>query len=209
MNTIARSLLCAGAVAAAFVINPLRATVHIGQTAPDFTLTDLEGKKHRLSDYKGRIVVLEWVNPGCPFVKKHYESGNMPATQKSATADGAVWLTINSGVAGAFRDSDVANVTSWAGTHGAKYTAYLGDPGGQVGRLYGAKVTPHLYVIKPDGTLGYYGAIDSIASVKPADIPRATNYVKAAIAAIKAGQPVASPITKPYGCAVKYSSRDT
>lgn len=180
------------------------ATAEVGQAAPDFTLTDINGATHKLSDYKGRTVVLEWVNPECPFVVKHYESGNMPATQKVATADGVVWLSINSGHAGAQGDFDAAQVAAWAKATGAAPTAYFRDQDGAVGRQYGAKTTPHMFVITADGTLVYDGAIDSIRSSKQSDIAKAENYVNTALAAVKAGRPVVKPNTQPYGCSVKY-----
>lgn len=179
----------------------------VGQPAPDFTLTDIEGKTHTLSAYQGRTVVLEWVNPECPIVVKHYEkSGNIPATQQAAVADGAVWLTINSGHEGAQGDYEAAEVAAWSQKNDAAFTAYLRDRSGQVGRLYDARQTPTLFIINPEGILVYAGGIDSISSGNPADIPRATNYVKAAFADLKAGKPVAKPVTRAYGCNVKYKN---
>ncbi len=198
------SFLLAAALTVAFVSNISRAAVEIGQPAPDFTLTDIQGQTHKLSEFMGKTVVLEWVNPECPFVKKHYESGNMPSTQKAATADGVVWLTINSGNARAQGDFDAAKVASWSKQTGAAPTAYFRDQDGKVGRLYGAKTTPHLYVITKEGTLVYNGAIDSIRSADVADIAKATNYVNAALASVKAGKPVEKSASQPYGCAVKY-----
>jgi cytochrome oxidase Cu insertion factor (SCO1/SenC/PrrC family) len=176
----------------------------VGQAAPGFSLTDINGRIHNLSDYRGKTVILEWVNPECPFVVKHYASGNLPATQKAATTDGVVWLAINSGRPGAQGDFDPAQVEKWAKATGAAFTAYIRDQGGQVGRLYGAKTTPHMYVITADGTLVYNGAIDSIRSANKADIAKAENYVNSALAAVKAGRPVKTPTSQPYGCSVKY-----
>ena len=198
------SFLLAAALAVAALVPGVRASVEIGKPAPDFTLTDIDGKTHKLSDYKGRRVVLEWVNPECPIVVKHYSSGNMPATQKAAVADGVVWLSINSGSAGAQGDFNPAQVASWTKSTQAAPTAYFRDRDGKVGRLYSAKTTPHLYVITKEGTLVYDGAIDSIRSAEVSDIPKATNYVKAALAAVKAGKPVEKSATQPYGCTVKY-----
>jgi hypothetical protein len=203
MKLMLKTLLAA-AFAAAFITGAARATVEIGKPAPDFTLTDINGKAHKLSDYKGKTVVLEWVNAECPIVVKHYESGNMPATQKAAIADGVVWLSINSGHPGAQGDFEKAQVEAWAKATGAQSTAYFRDQDGKVGRLYGAKTTPHMYVITKDGTLVYNGAIDSIPSAKKEDVAKATNYVNAALAAVKAGKPIAEAATKPYGCSVKY-----
>ncbi|MCX6937928.1 MAG: redoxin domain-containing protein [Verrucomicrobia bacterium] len=177
----------------------------VGQPAPEFTLTDISGTTHQLADFKGKTVVLEWVNPECPFVVKHYDqSGNIPATQKAATADGVVWLQINSAAAGNQGDFAPAAVAAWSAKNKVAATAYLRDSTGQVGKLYGAKTTPHLYVINAEGVLVYNGAIDSIRSSNSADIAKAENYVTTTLAALKAGKPVAKPTTQPYGCGVKY-----
>ena len=190
--------------ALAVLAGAARATVEVGQPAPDFTLTDINGQTHSLSDYKGRIVVLEWNNPGCPFVKKHYESGNIPALQKAATAGGIVWLTINSGAPGNEGALSPPEIKAWLQENAAMPTAYFCDADGKVGHLYGAKTTPDMYVINANGTLVYKGAIDSIRSADAADIARATNYVKAALDALRSGQPIAKPVSEPYGCSVKY-----
>lgn len=177
----------------------------VGQPAPDFTLTDIDGNKHSLSDFKGKTVVLEWMNQECPFVVKHYEkSGNIPATQKAAAADGVIWLVINSGRPGAQGDFAPDKVRAWAKANNAVYTAYFRDQDGKVGRMYDAKTTPHMYVINAEGTLVYNGAIDSIRSANAADIAKAENYVSSALAAVKAGEPVKTPNTQAYGCTVKY-----
>jgi len=201
---INHTLLVLAAAAAVAMAGTARAAATLGAPAPDFTLTDIEGKTHRLSDYKGKIVVLEWTNPECPFVQKHYGSGNIPNLQKSATADGVVWLAINSGHPGGEGDYDNAAAAAWLKAQGAAPTAYFRDLDGKVGRLYGAKTTPHLFVITADGTLVYDGAIDSIRSADVEDIARATNYVKVALADVMAGRPVAKAASQPYGCAVKY-----
>jgi hypothetical protein len=196
---------CFAAATALVLTIGLHAAAVIGQPAPEFTLTDLKGTPHTLSELKGKTVVLEWVNPQCPFVMKHYDkSGNIPALQKAATADGVVWLSINSGAPGKQGDFDAAQVTAWATKTGAAPTAYLRDSDGKVGKLYGAKTTPHIFVITADGKLAYNGAIDSISSTDVADIAKAENYVTAALAAVKAGKPVATSSTQPYGCSVKY-----
>lgn len=203
MKILTKSLL-AVAFAAAFLTGAMRAEAEIGKPAPDFTLTDINGKTHKLSDYKGKTVVLEWVNAECPFVVKHYSSGNIPGLQKSATADGVVWLLINSGHPGAQGDFDVPKVKSWMKENGVAASAYFRDQDGKVGRLYSAKTSPHMYVIKGDGTLVYNGAIDSIRSTDKGDISKAKNYVTEALAAVKAGKPVATATSQPYGCSVKY-----
>lgn len=205
MKTILKSLLAVAALAAVISTTVRAAVAEVGQAAPEFSLTDINGKTHKLSDYKGKTVVLEWVNPECPFVVKHYnKSGNIPKLQKEATADGVVWLSINSGHPGAQGDFDAAKVKSWQTETGAAPSTYFRDQDGKVGKLYGAKTTPHIYVIKPDGTLAYNGAIDSIRSSNAADIAKADNYARAALASVKAGQPVAKASTEPYGCSVKY-----
>lgn len=196
--------LCLLSVLAAAAPLTARSAASVGQPAPDFGLTDLDGHVRRLSDYRGRTVVLEWTNPECPIVGKHYRSGNMPSLQKSATADGVVWLAINSGHPGSYGDYDPARVRGWLGSTGAAPTAYMRDPDGQVGRLYGAKATPNMFVISADGTLVYAGAIDSIPSADPSDIARATNYVRAALDSLRQGRPVAVASSRPYGCAIKY-----
>lgn len=199
------SLFRAGlAVAGLFAASVLGAAT-VGQPAPAFTLTDLDGKTHSLSDFKGKTVVLEWLNPECPFVVKHYEkSGNIPATQKAATADGVVWLQINSAASGKQGDYDAEKAKAWQAKNKAAATAYLRDADGKVGKAYDAKTTPHMYVINAEGVLVYNGGIDDKRSADAKDIETAENYVKSALAAVKAGQPVAKATTQPYGCSVKY-----
>ena len=172
-----------------------------GDTAPDFSLTDINGQKHSLDDYKGKYVVLEWNNPECPFVHKHYDSGNMPNLQKEASAKGVVWLTINS----ASTDKQgTGEIKKFIQASHADPTAYLRDTDGTVGKLYGAKTTPDMYVINPSGKLIYDGAIDNRPTPDPSDIPGATNYVKAALDESMAGKPVEVATTRPYGCHVAY-----
>ena len=175
-----------------------------GDTAPDFSLTDIHGQKHSLSDYKGKYVVLEWNNPECPFVRKHYDSGNMPKLQQEARSKGVVWLTINSASANRQGDLPPDQIEKFIQDEHADPTAYLRDPDGAVGHLYGAKTTPHMFVINPDGKLIYEGGIDNRPTPDPADIPGATNYVRAALDESMAGKPVAVATSRPYGCGVKY-----
>jgi peroxiredoxin len=200
MKSIPKMFLFAAATAAALA-GSATAAVETGRTAPDFTLTDVAGKTQRLSDYKGKVVVLEWVNPGCPVVQRHYNSGNMQATQTAAQADGVVWLQINTGP-----KSDMSNdrTIAWLKKVKASSNAYLRDETGKVGRLYGAKATPHLFIVDQNGTLVYQGAIDDSPTAREADTMKAKNYVKAALASLKAGQPIAKANTQAYGCAVKY-----
>jgi peroxiredoxin len=203
MKLVTTLLAAALAVAAA----PLAfAKAHIGEAAPAFTLTDSNGKSRSLSEFKGKTVVLEWTNADCPFVKKHYGARNMQAQQKSATGDDVVWLTINSGAAGQQGHVDGAGANAIIKTSGGAQTAYLLDASGDVGRNYGARTTPQMFVIDGDGVLRYMGGIDSIPSADPADIPKATQYVTQALAEMKSGKPVSVPTSQPYGCSVKYGS---
>lgn len=180
------------------------AEVVSGQPAPDFSLQDTNGNTHMLSIYKGKIVVLEWINHECPFVKKHYDSGNMQQLQKDAIANDIVWLSVNSSAPGkqGFCSPEEANKLTMEKQ--ASPTAVLLDPDGAVGKLYGAQTTPHMYVIDAQGILVYQGAIDDKPSVDPADITTSKNYVKAALDAMLAGTAVADASTKAYGCSVKY-----
>jgi len=176
----------------------------VGAPAPDFTLTDINGQTQTLSQYKGKTVVLEWNNPGCPFVRKHYMSGNMPKQQAEAIASGVVWLTINSAASGKQGDLDTTGAKAFLAQYSAKPSSYLFDRDGKVGRQYGAKTTPHMYVIDASGTLRYMGGIDSIPSTDQEDIAKATQYVPQALAELKAGKPVSVTTSQPYGCSVKY-----
>jgi len=204
MKIILSRFFAATVFTAALVLGPVQAAVKVGEAAPNFTLADITGQRHSLAELKGKTVVLEWVNQECPFVVKHYASGNMPALQKSATADGVVWLLINSGKPGAQGDFAPAKVGEWAKRHNTAFTAYFRDQDGKVGKAYGAKTTPQMFVINTDGVLVYNGAIDSVRSADQDDIPKAKNYVTGALAALKAGKPVEPGNTKPYGCSVKY-----
>lgn len=181
------------------------AAASVGQPAPAFSVTDTSGKTVSLADYKGKHVVLEWVNPGCPYVQKHYNSANMPGTQKETTGQGVVWLAVNSTHTGASDYLPPAKLAGWMKDKGGAPTATLMDADGKVGRAYGARTTPHMYVIDPSGKLVYAGAIDSKASANPADIKTATNYVKQAVGESLAGKPVSTAVTQAYGCSVKYS----
>lgn len=189
------------------IAGPVFAAVVIDQPAPDFTLTDIDGHARKLSDYKGKIVVLEWHNPECPIVHKHYDSGNIPNLQRTAVAEGVVWLLINSGAPGKEgSDYSADQIKAWLKERGSQPTAYLRDPSGSVGHLYAAKTTPHLFIINQSGVLVYDGAIDSIRSAKQSDIPKAENYVSEALAAVESGKPVSKAATQPYGCAVHYGN---
>ena len=180
------------------------AEAQVGKPAPDFSLPDTKGKTYSLKDFAGKHVVLEWTNYDCPFVAKHYASGNMQNLQKANTANGIVWLSINSSAAGKQGNYPAETWNKLIEEKGARPTAVLLDTNGKVGRRYGAQTTPHMYVINPEGTLVYAGAIDSIPSADTADIDQAANYVQAALDESLAGQAVATPSTKSYGCSVKY-----
>jgi peroxiredoxin len=176
----------------------------IGQPAPAFTAIDVYGKPVTLSDFKGKTVVLEWTNPGCPFVRGHYDSGNMQATQAKARAEGAVWLTINSGAPGKQGHMNGRQAKAQLATDTSAPSHYLLDPRGTVGTLYAAKTTPHIYVITPEGQLAYNGAINDRPTAEKSDALAGTNYALAAVSALKAGKAPTPAVTKPYGCSVKY-----
>ena len=178
--------------------------VKVGEPAPAFTATDSNGKQVSLAQYKGKYVVLEWHNQECPFVKKHYGSGNMPKLQKEWTAKQVVWLSIISSAPGKQGAVDGSGANQDVQKHSAAPTATLLDPKGDVGRLYGAKTTPHMFIVNPQGQLIYNGAIDDKSSPDPADIATSKNYVAQALTEAMAGKPVSQPTTPPYGCSVKY-----
>jgi peroxiredoxin len=177
----------------------------VGSTAPDFSVTDSKGKTQSLSQYKGKYVVLEWFNPDCPFVKKHYGGGNMQKLQEEFTGKGVVWLSVDSSAPG--KEGNLSpeqaekKMTEWK----TKSSAFLIDADGKAGQAYGAKNTPHMFVINPEGKIIYEGAIDSKASPNPADIPTSTNYVRVALDEAMSGKKVSNPTTRPYGCSVKYN----
>ena len=183
----------------------VRATATVGQPAPAFTLPDTAGKTRSLAEFKGRFVVLEWNNPECPFVQKHYRSGNMQSLQKTYTAENVAWLTINSTNEKHGEYKPPATYAQYARDSGAASTAFLLDADGTVGLAYGAKTTPHMYVIDPRGKLIYAGAIDDKRSTEVADVKGAKNFVAAALAEARAGKAVTTATTTPYGCSVKYS----
>ena len=203
MRTSVSTLLAAIALSATVSVATAAEAV-VGQPAPGFSLPDIKGSAHALADYAGKIVVLEWVNHDCPFVKKHYESGNMQKLQKEATADGVVWLSINSSAPGKQGNYPADVWQKLTADKKASPTAVLLDPDGKVGKAYGAKTTPHMYVIDAKSTLVYAGAIDDIPSTNVYDIKTAKSHVAAALAEAKAGKPVTVASTTPYGCSVKY-----
>jgi hypothetical protein len=178
----------------------------VGQDAPDFALKDASGKAVKLSDFRGRFVVLEWTNPGCPFVRKHYDSGNMASTQQDALARGAVWLSINSTERGSYDYVEAPKLVAWQKQRKVQPTATLMDEDGVAGQAYGARTTPHMYIVDPQGRLVYAGGIDSIPSARPDDIAKAVNYVKQGLSEAVAGKPISAATTRPYGCSIKYKS---
>jgi len=182
------------------------AAAKVGEAAPDFALRDAGGKPVTLSALKGRTVVLEWTNHQCPFVGKHYNSGNMQKLQNEATAQGVVWLTLVSSAPGEEGHVSAQKGAAIYGKWSAGFSHMLLDPEGKVGRAYGARVTPHMYVVAPDGKLAYVGAIDDRPTTRQSDIAGARNHVRAALAEVAAGRPVSQPATQAYGCTVKYKS---
>jgi peroxiredoxin len=197
-----KKLLIALALVAAAA--PLRAEIAPGAPAPDFTLNDQTGAPRKLSDAKGKYVVLEWWNKDCPFVRRHYNAKNMQGLQKKYTEKGVVWYSINSGAEGKEGYLTPKATAKVMKKQGMASTAVLLDPKGEVGRLYGAKTTPHMFVVDPSGNVIYMGAIDDNPSTDIAELKGAHNYVSAALDAAMSGKPVPNPVTKSYGCGVKY-----
>jgi AhpC/TSA family len=206
MNPIAllRGALAASVLSLASI--GASATAAIGKPAPDFVATDTSGQTVKLSQLRGKTVVLEWVNPGCPYVRRHYGANNMQATQKAAVERGVVWLAINSTATEAADYLPAPALATWMKEQKAAATATLMDAQGQIGRSYGARTTPHMFVIDAKGLLVYAGAIDNKPRASGAEIATATNHVRQAVDEVLAGKPVSVPATQPYGCTVKYSS---
>jgi len=180
------------------------ARVEVGKASPDFIGVDSNGVKHSLSQYKGKTVVLEWTNHDCPYVRKHYHSGNMQKLQKHATANGVVWLSIISSKPGKQGHVSGQQANALSQSRNAAPTAVILDETSEIGLLYGAKTTPHMYIIDKTGELVYMGGIDNIPSKDEDDIAKAKNYVRAALDAMAVGKPIEDNITRPYGCSVKY-----
>ena len=199
----ARSLFFHAALLFALVATALAA--RIGEPAPDFTATDSRGKTQHLADYKGKFVVLEWHNQGCPYTRKHYESGNMQRLQKEWTGKGVVWFTVISSAPGTQGFVNAAEENEYVKKVNAAPTAVLLDPQGTLGHLYSAKTTPHMFIIDPKGTLIYNGAIDDHPTSDQSDIASSKNYVSMALQEAMSGKPVSEAATRPYGCSVKYA----
>jgi len=198
-----RSLLLAGG-AAALVPATAWASADLGKAAPAFTATDSNGKSWSLADLKGKVVVLETTNHQCPYVGKHYRSGNMQAQQREATAKGVIWLTVAASAPGEEGFVNAAQANELTTSRKAAPTAVLLDPQSKIARAYGATVTPHMYIIDASGVLVYKGGIDSIPSADTSDVPKATQYVRVALDQVLAGKQVAEASTRPYGCSLKY-----
>ena len=180
------------------------ASAKVGEPAPAFKAQGAAGKEVSLADYKGKYVVLEWTNEGCPFVQKHYKSGNMQKLQTAYTGKDVAWLTVFSSKSGAQGHVDAAGANKFKADHKAASTAFVLDESGTVGHLYDAKTTPNMYVIDPAGKLIYAGAIDDTPSADAGDIPKSKNFVQLALDESMAGKPVSTPVSKPYGCSIKY-----
>jgi len=187
-----------------FILLASALAARVGEPAPDFTATDSHGRVQRLSDYKGKFVVLEWHNQGCPYTRKHYESGNMQRLQKEWTAKGVVWLSVISSAPGTQGYVTAAEENDYLGKMKAAPSSVLLDPTGAIGHLYAAKTTPHMFIVDPKGTLIYNGAIDDHPTSDASDILASRNYVSAALQEALAGKPIREAATRPYGCSVKY-----
>ncbi|MBI2838650.1 MAG: redoxin domain-containing protein [Acidobacteria bacterium] len=196
-----------GAMAAALLVSVAVASLgaRVGQPGAPFTASDTKGRQHKLSDYQGKFVVLEWHNQGCPFVAKHYNSGNMQRLQREWTAKGVVWFTVISSAPGKQGYVTAAQEDAYVSEKKANPSAVLLDPAGDVGRAYGARTTPHMFVIDPKGVLVYNGAIDDKPTTDTADVAGALDYVSTALREAMLGKAVTTPATQPYGCSVKYA----
>lgn len=204
MNRMRLLGLTAAALAVA-TLTTLQAA-RVGEPAPDFAVKDTKGKEHTLGSFKGKFVVLEWHNQGCPYVKKHYESANMQALQKEWTGKGVVWLTVISSAPGLQGYVTAPDADAYVKAKGAAPTAVLLDPSGTMGRAYDAKTSPHMFVIDPNGRLVYNGAIDDKPTADQADLAGAKSFVAAALTEAMAGKAVTTATTRPYGCSVKYAT---
>jgi peroxiredoxin len=198
-------LLRLGALCAAILATSAHGQATVGQPAPAFRAADIDGKPVQLSDLKGKHVVLEWFSTSCPFSGKHYISGNMPNLQQAARGKDVVWVAINSDARDAADTKGVPQIRTWLKSHKATPAAVVLDRDGVIGKAYGARATPHMFVINPQGTLVYAGAIDNRPSTDTADIAGATNYVTQALQESQAGKPVSHPRSQAYGCAIKYA----
>jgi peroxiredoxin len=205
MLKLTTKFVAATALAAAVLAAPaFAAGPDLGKPAPDFAAADTNGKPLKLTDFKGKLVILEWSNHQCPYVRKHYGAGNMQKTQEAARALGVTWITIISSAPGEQGHVSATEANKLTTARNAKPHHVVLDPAGKIGRMYAARVTPHMFIIGTDGKLLYKGAIDSIRSSRQSDIPNAKNYVTAALGEIKSGKPVADADTVAYGCTIHY-----
>ncbi len=205
-SSFGRGLMAAAVVAFGLAAGSAFASPKVGEMAPDFTGIDSKGNPVKLSDLRGKTVILEWTNHGCPYVKKHYNAENMQKLQAETTDNGIVWLSIISSAPGTQGHVTGLEADELTESRGAKPTAVLLDPEGKIGRLYDARTTPHMYIITADGTLAYKGAIDDKPTTRRGDIEKAKNFVRNALSQIDAGKPVDPAVTRAYGCSVKYAS---
>ena len=201
LTALATTTVAAGVTMAS---TPSAASVQTGVSAPEFTATDSKGAQRTLAGYRGKTVILEWTNHECPYTVKHYTTGNMQALQRAATDTGTIWLTVVSSRPGTQGFVEGLEADRLTDERNARPAAVLLDPKGDLGRLYGARTTPHMYIIDRNGMLVYMGAIDDQPSANPATVKRARNYVREALDAMAAGRPIAVASTRPYGCSVKY-----
>ena len=202
--TVAILILCASFIGSIVEEGAHAGEAPVGKAAPEFTFTDIEGTTAKLSDFRGKFVVIEWFNHGCPFTEKHYKSNKMQDLQRKYTEAGVVWIAVNSTNDGHANYMDATMTRKEAESYGTSATYIVLDPSGKIGKLYGAKTTPDIFIVNPEGKLIYSGAADSINSTDTSDIPKAQNYIDLALTEAMAGKPVTPPETKPYGCSVKY-----
>ncbi len=207
MTIARRSLLALPAILTLPMMRPALAAPAVAAAAPGFTGTDSNGRQVGLAQFAGKPVVLEWTNDGCPYVRKWYNSGAMQDLQRQAAAMGAVWLSVVSSPPGEQGYVESAAANELTRSRNAAPAHVLLDPEQRIARAYGATVTPHMFIIDAKGVLVYSGGADSIPSTRQEDLARATPYVKEALAALAAGRPVANPVTRPYGCVVKYRTQ--
>jgi peroxiredoxin len=208
-NTVRSALAALAFSGFALAVTAATAAPEVGKPAPDFSATDINGKPVKLSELRGKTVVLEWTNNECPYVVKHYGSGNMQALQRDATKDGVVWISLISSAKGEQGWVDAKGAAELIKSRSAAPSTMVLDESGKIGRAYEARTTPHMFVINPEGKLAYMGGIDDRPTTRTSDIPGSKNYVRAALSAVKAGQPVATPVARPYGCSIKYAPENS
>jgi peroxiredoxin len=208
-NTVRSALAALAFGGLALAATTASAAPEVGKPAPDFSATGIDGKPVKLSDLRGKTVVLEWTNDECPYVVKHYGSGNMQALQRDATKDGVVWISLISSPKGAQGHVTAAEAAELTKSRDAAPSQIVLDERSKVARLYEAKTTPHMFVINPEGKLVFMGGIDDKPTTRTSDIAGAKNYVRAALDSVKAGQPVATPVARPYGCSIKYAPENS